>query len=538
MVVALRIVCFSIVFCGALHAAPTVTYDQRQQGEFNVQVEVDDVAIILLANDGLAQRDILQGNKVHQIFGRHNSVKSKKKHHKKPVNCTVQTVKPEVPYSELPPTYLPTSSQGYEELYSTSTSSQDKLQAVAPAAAAAPVSEINIPVDLDDQKTIVSRDRYSEATTPSETPNPFEKNFDSPVTPAAGIAVNPSEMVAVKNVEKPAAVVGATVETNNITEMVAIQTVEKAADETALQVSEIANGSNTDVKTIETLSTNFEEIPVSVLSSSDVKTVDKITNDETIKVHETPAKNTNTEDKSNEITTVKIVESEKIGEVKPAEMIVVKTIERPTDGATNEELVEESAVDVSRVNGLDTQVIKKTTNEPTEIITMKTVEKPTFAEALKVVKKPVNATDADKTADTQATDITTSVELSKSPIEMVAMKTMDTPQTAVGLTSSIEKSGITTSTKLVEIQEDTKKQSIPSVENIVSRSATKQTEMVAVKTVENSTTLKSVISVKTMIKPGIQKSSLSSNSSLIMRKVGDRKPLPTITLEVATPKVL
>jgi len=50
--------------------------------------------------------------------------------------------------------------------------------------------------------------------------------------------------------------------------------------------------------------------------------------------------------------------------------------------------------------------------------------------------------------------------------------------------------------------------------------------------------VKSVISVKTVIKPGIQKSTLSSNSSTIMRKVGDRKPLPTITLEVATPKVL
>ncbi|CAI6351860.1 unnamed protein product [Macrosiphum euphorbiae] len=529
MVVALQIVCVSAVFCGALHAAPTVTYDQRQQGEFNVQVDVDDVAIILLGSEEFAQRAILQGNKVQQIFGRHNGVKSKKKHHKKPVNCsTMATANPEVPYSsESPPTYLPTSSQGYEELYSTS--SQDTVQGGVPVAAVAPVFE-NVPTDLDGQKAIESHASYSEATiTPSAAQNAFEKNVDS----ADDVAVNSSEMVAMKTVEKPA--VGATVETNNITEKAAIETIDKSADATTLQASsEISNGgSKADIKTDEILSTNFEENPVSI--SSDVKIIEKITNDETVKINETPEKNT--EDKSYEITTVKIVETVEIGEVKPAEMVVIKTIEKPTDSAISEGIVEEPAVDASRVNVLDSQVDTKTTNEPTEMIAMKPVEKPTFSEVLKVVKKPADAADTVKAADIQ-TSITTSVDLSKSPTEMVAMKTMENPQTAVGPTDTIEKSGITTSTKLVEVQEDTKKQNSPSVENIVSRSAPKQTEMVAVKTMENSATVKSVISVKTVIKPGIQKSTHSSNSSLIMRKVGDRKPLPTITLEVATPKVL
>jgi len=525
MVVALQIVCVSAVFCGALHAAPTVTYDQRQQGEFNVQVDVDDVAIILLGSEEFAQRAILQGNKVQQIFGRHNGVKSKKKHHKKPVICsTVATANPEVPYSsESPPTYLPTSSQGYEELYSTS--SQDTVQGVVPVAAVTPVFE-NVPTDLDGQKTIESHANYSEATiTPSAAHNAFEKNVDS----ADDVAVNSSEMVAMKTVEKPA--VGATVETNNITEKAAIETIDKSADATTLQASsEIANGgSKADIKTDEILSTNFEEKPVSI--SSDVKIIEKITNDETVKINETPKKNT--EDKPYE----KIVDIVEIGEVKPAEMVVIKTIEKPTDSAMSEGIVEEPAVDASRVNVLDSQVDMKTTNEPTEMIAMKPVEKPTFSEVLKVVKKPADAADTVKAADIQ-TSITTSVDLSKSPTEMVAMKTMENPQTAVGPTDTIEKSGITTSTKLVEVQEDTKKQNSPSVENIVSRSAPKQTEMVAVKTKENSATVKSVISVKTVIKPGIQKSTHSSNSSLIMRKVGDRKPLPTITLEVATPKVL
>ncbi|XP_016657793.1 A-kinase anchor protein 200 [Acyrthosiphon pisum] len=530
MVVALQIVCVSAVFCGALHAAPTVTYDQRQQGEFNVQVDVDDVAIILLASEEFAQRAILQGNKMQQIFSRHNGVKSKKKHHKKPVNCsTMVTANPEVPYSsESPTTYLPTSSQGYEELYSTS--SQDTVQGVVPVAAVAPVFE-NVPADLDGQKTIASHASYSEATTPSAAQDAFEKNVDSAETAAGDVAVNSSEMVAVKTVEKPA--VDATVETNNITENAAIETVDKSADATTLQaLSEIANGgSKADIKTDEILSTNFEEKPVSI--SSDVKTVEKITNDETVKINETPENNT--EDKSYENTTVKIVETVEIAKVKPAEMVVVKTIEKPKDSAISEGFVEEPAVDASRVNVLDSQVDTKTTSEPTEMIAMKPVEKPTSSEVLKVVKKPVNATDTVKAADTS---ITTSVDLSKSSTEMVAMKTMENPLTAVGPTDTIEKSGITTNTKLVEIQEDTKKQSIPSVENNVSRSAPKQTEMIAVKTMENSATVKSVISVKTVIKPGIQKSTHSSNSSLIMRKVGDRKPLPTITLEVATPKVL
>ncbi|KAL4131274.1 hypothetical protein QTP88_008611 [Uroleucon formosanum] len=530
MVVALQIVCVSAVFCGSLHAAPTITYDQRQQGELNVQVDVDDVAIILLASDELAQRAILQSNKVQQIFGRHNRVKSKKKHHKKPANCTTATANPEVPYSsELPPTYIPTSSQGYEELYSTS--NQDKLQGVVPAAAVAPVFE-NVPANLDGQK---SDDRYPEATTPSAALTELEKNVDVAETAAGDVAVNSSEMVAVKTVEKPAAVFGETVETSNITEMAAIETVDKSADATTLQASEIANGSKTEIKTGEIRTTNFEEKPVSI--SSDVKTVEKITNDETIKVNETPGKNTNTEDKSYEITTVKIVETVEIGEVKPAEMVVIKTIEKPTGSIIHEEFVEEPAVDASRVNVLDSQVNTKTTNEPTEMIAMKPVEKPTFSEVLKVVKKPVDAADTVKAAGTKSST-TTPVDLRKSPTEMVAMKPMENPQTAVGPTDTIEKSEITTSIKLVETQEDTKKQSIPLVENIVSRSAPKQTEMVAVKTMENSATVKSVVSVKTVIKPGTQKSTLSSNSSLIMRKVGDRKPLPTITLEVATPKAI
>jgi len=525
MVVALQIVCVSAVFCGALHAAPTVTYDQRQQGEFNVQVDVDDVAIILLASEEFAQRAMLQGNKVQQIFGRHSGVKSKKKHHKKPGDCsTMATANPEVPYSsESPATYLPTSSQ---ELYPSS--SQDAVQGVVPVAAVAPVSE-NVPVGLDGQKTIAS---HSEATTPSAAQNAFEKNVDSAEIAASDVALNSSEMVAVEN-----PTVGATVETNSVTEKAAIATADKSADvATTLQAStEMADGgSKADIKTYEILSTNFEEKPVSI--SSDVKTVEKITNDETVKINGAPGKNT--EDKSYEITTVKIVETVEIGEVKPAEMVVIKTIEKPTtDSAISEGFVEEPAVDASRVNVLDSQVDTKTTNEPTEMIAVKPVEKPTFSEVLKVVKKPVDAADTVKAADTQ-TSIKTSVDLSKSPTEMVAMKTIENPQTAVGPTDTIEKSGITTSTKLVDIQEDTKKQSIPSVENIVSRSTSKQTEMVAVKTMENSATVKSVISVKTVIKPGIQKSTHSSNSSLIMRKVGDRKPLPTITLEVATPKVL
>ncbi|XP_060840438.1 uncharacterized protein LOC132921431 [Rhopalosiphum padi] len=515
MVVALRIVCVLAVFCGALQAAPTVTYDQRQHGEFNLQVDVDDVAIVLLASDELAQRGILQNsNKMYQILGRRNGVKLKKKHQKKPVNCMTTTVNPEVPYSELPSStsYLLTSSQGYDELYSTSTSSQEKLQDIIPAAAASLVFETNVPTALDSLNT-TSSDSYSTVITPT----PF---------------VNSSEIEPLKTIEKPT-VVGGAVETNNNTEMVAIQTIEKSTNVTSLQASDISKGSKTDVKTIGALSTNFEENPVSV--SSDVKIVDKITNDKIIKVDDTPAKDSNTEDKSNEMTTVRILETIEIKEVKPAEMIVIKTMKKSTNGGPiPEEFVDESVVDASRVNVLETQVNTKITSEPTEMIAMKTIEKPTFSEVLKVVKNPMNAADAVKSADTQANK-TTSVDLNKSPVELVAMKTMESPHTTVRTTTSIEKSGITISTKVVEIQEDTK---MPSVENIVSRSAPKQTEMIAMKPVENSATVKSVISVKTVIKPGIQKSTLSSNSSLIMRKVGDRKPLPTITLEVATPKVL
>lgn len=496
MAVALRIVyVLAAVFCGAL-AAPTVTsYDQRQQGEFNVQVDVNDVSIILLAGDELAQRAQLHGigggnaNALLHIFGRRSGITQRKKHHKKPANCSVAatTVKPEMPYTELPApsssSSLPiTSSEGYETVV-------------------VPVSETNVEVPVN----------------PNEQ-SPFEKNDVRPSETEATSAINNyAETVALETAEKPESVVGDTVD--SFTEMVAIQTVEKSTDALTSQPPSSSEILANDPKTDNILKeTNFEEKPVSV--SSDVIKIGTIANDE-IK----PANDAG--DKSNEMTIAKVEE------VKPAEMVVIETIEKPADGTIREQSV---VVDIPAVDGLDTQVDAKKTNEPTEMIAMKTVEKPTFAEALMVAKKPA-VEGANAAKDTEPS---ISVDQSKSPVVIVAMKTSETPIAERPAGMTLDNSGITTSTKLVDIQGDAKTQT--PVEVIVPRSsAPKQAEMVAVKTVKNPSTMKSVASVvsaKTVVKLGTSKSSVLSNSSLIMRKIGDRKPLPAITLEVAPPKVL
>jgi hypothetical protein len=116
---------------------------------------------------------------------------------------------------------------------------------------------------------------------------------------------------------------------------------------------------------------------------------------------------------------------------------------------------------------------------------------------------------------------------------MIAMKTMEKPSSAVTAVDGSETGAVPT-----EMQPLRKKPAGEPDETIVSRSAPKLTEMVAVKTMENPatvSTMKSVIAVKTVIKPGTPNTTVLSNGSSVMRKVGDRKPLPSVSLDVAPP---
>lgn len=509
--VALRIiVCVITVVCGAI-GAPTVTYDQRQQGEYNLQVDMNDVAIVLLPGSEFAQRNAIIGDKVNQIIGRrrNGADNTSKPKHKKPVTCrttttgktTPVTIAPEVSsYSELPSSHSTTPIYGDVALLTMST--RQGWGDIKPV-----LETSNTPDIYNRKTTMVHADDYDPY---SITPDFFTHKV---------VSVETEEVTA-----DPAAVTATAVK--------AIDNFIENITSTLNNLEIPAEDEKANVDSAESISQNSKENPIRV--SSDVITIGKTTNDETVQ----------TENKStSEKTTVKIIEppkeadSEKITDiesnVKPDEKQTEKTVETPADKEPIESVKKPIQQDKEIVNNADAEV-KTNDNEPDKMVAMKTIEKPTFAEALKVVRKPEDVkTEANKAAD---------VESLNNPIEMVAMKTVELPSNG-GFIDTIDKSaGITTATKVVEIQGDKHTPRKPAVETIVSRTAPTQTEMVVVKTVENPatiTTVKSVTSVKTVIKTGNTKttSSLSSNGSTIMRKVGDRRPLPSITMEVASPKI-
>jgi len=512
-VVDLRIVCVLGVLYGTnnvlLRAAPaSVTYDQRQHGEFNLQVDVKDVALVLLpGGDGgvFAQRNapLKVANQMQQIFGRRAEPKKKHK------NCAATTT--------AKPEQLTGSGGGYGPSTAGSaapSSVYPETQTVDGKPSAAASQENAVDSGVNDVKTIVDYDPYS--VTP-DTPNIFDMGLRGGHLTAVDVA-----------------------------------------DATVVSDRPEKEPPNTDrVKPTET---DSEETPAAAsVQSSNVNTADE------------PSKTVN--------QSVKVADSSSKtdGKNDPAavNMVTVKTVRKPAETIA----VQESA-DTARVSTKTAAVDAR----PVEMVAMKTMEKPIHAEALKAGDKPTGAV-------TESEVTSTSVNLNKKPVEMVALKPVDkttvaeaskvattkpavdtvTVKTAVaepdvtatstdsgnkkptetdygkpsnaGSAESLEKSeGIAASTKLVGIQENKKTPNDPVDETtVVSRSVPKVTEMVAVKTMENPaalTSAKNVTSTKNVMKSGSPKTTLSSNSSSILRKVGDRKPLPLITLEVATPKVI
>lgn len=541
MMVALRItVCvFAAVVCGTVVGAPaSVTYDQRQQGEYNVHVDMDGVAIVLLPGGGgelFAQRSAaVGGDKVHQnmLFGRHrngatnNHVLSKTKH-KKPatspapaaaaaetaasaaeaapataVHCgtaaagsvftapaaaaaAAATAAPEeipsINFNESPPSYSATDKYPGIALLSMSTQqSWGDLK---------PVSETFNPPDVYNGNTIrksaaVHADDYDPYSITPSTLDSFTQKVVSPEP----------EDAAVKTVD------------NTTT----VHNPEIPADDAT------ANAEPTDGDGV---STSPEEIPKT--PSAGVKTVEK---------PEVVAD-----------ITAKITADEKQTE---------KTMEHHTgvDGKPAESVEKSAQQDIAIVNnaGLMKTNDGDDDNGPKEMVAMKTVEKPTFAEALKAAKNPEDPVYAPN-------------DSVKSPTEMVAVKTaVAEPLKPVNVEFTDAAGGetragsITTSTKVVELLqggENAPRKSAGVVETVVSRrtatAAPTQTEMVAVKTVENLatvTTAKTVSSVKTVMKSGNTKTIIAPSSTVgstaAVRKVGDRRPLPSIALEVAPPKLI
>lgn len=455
----------------------------------------------------------------HVMPGRRNNGASSKKKHKPCSTTTTTTIaeKPEIPYSESPSTpVVPGNSE--EERTS---SIMDIYSTAVPVQTTSGQTLVTV-ASSSDYRKYPEYDPYS--VTPS-TPNISEKRIQ-PVSTAndeKDLTSKPNEMLDVRiALQQPTM---ADDSAGNVAEMVVVKTVEKSPDGVKTA---------TDVKPNDTI--NFKENPVSI--SSDTKTVvTPLKNEMTVQTD--LRMNTKIGDKSKEISAAEKTEKPQ----KSANNIAatkITTIEPPrAEKKPTEKISSKTAIKPTVVESTDAATNTKKINGPVEMVAMKTMETPSFAEALKASRKPTDNTNSSiKTATAvKGTDIISSIDSSKKPTETVVSKTAENASSSAGSKgSTANKSEMPTSTKEMDIQDDKNK---PNETPIDSRSTSKVTEMVAVKTMENLTTVKNVISVKEMIKPTqTPKTTHSLNSSIaMMRKVGDRKPLPSITLEVTPPEI-
>ncbi|XP_025413362.1 endochitinase A-like [Sipha flava] len=505
--IASRIFCVltAVLWDSGIWAAPTVTYDQRQHGEYNLRVDLDDVAVLLLPGSELfAQRTALTPG-LFKIFGRRNGGGVGGHSKKKQKNCSTTTTtttttsttteRPEVPYGEIAPS-PGSSSQGYEEV---AQGPEEIAQGdVLPSVSTGPEkTAVFAEPDLND-RLVESANRKTVSTS--------DLLYVTPTNvPAGDHAVEAGDVVAVAD-DKFAVSEAVT----GLTEMVIVNTVEKHAG-SSTAIPDDLDEVQADVKPI-------KNEPSAVLWSPDVKTA----SDETKKTEETAT----VAAKAEEI----VISSEKSNAVEKPEKHAVPT--STATGTENKSALKSTDVEKS-ISSADEKSggVTGADVEPVEMVAMKAVAKPTSAGTSKVVPKLAAADTATKSSATGNVGVPSSDGVVVT--EMIAMKTMEKPSSAVTAVDGSETGAVPT-----EMQPLRKKPAGEPDETIVSRSAPKLTEMVAVKTMENPatvSTMKSVIAVKTVIKPGTPNTTVLSNGSSVMRKVGDRKPLPSVSLDVAPP---
>lgn len=549
MTAALRIaVCvFAAVVCGTVDGAPTsVTYDQRQQGEYNVHVVMDGVAIVLLpgGDESLAQRTAAVGaDSVHQkiLFGRHRNGASNnhglsKTKHKKPatspapaaaaaetaaaasaetaasaaVHCATVAASvftepaataapeeiPSINFNELPASFPATAK--YPEIAMLAMSTQQSWGDLKP------VSETFNPPDIYNgyavrKSAAVHADDYDPY---SITPSTQDLSVQKVVSPEP-------EDAAVKTADNTTTLHGPAIAADDASEPTdgdGVSTSPEANPKTPSAVEKPTDG--------ETVRTQVKPADEKTAAVFVVEQPDEAAAEITEKIT------------ADEKQTEKIAEHHAGVDGKPAESV--------------EKSAQQDIAGPVKTNDGDDN------NGPEEMVAMKTVEKPTFAGALKVTKNPEDPVHAPGDGGTVPV---------KNPTEMDAVRTAGAEPLkplSVGFTDAAAGS-ITSSTKVVEIlrgaENAPRKPAEPVETTIVSRrtaaaaAAPTQTEMVAVKTVENPatvTTAKTVSSVKTVIKSGNTKTiigpSSAGGSTAVLRKVGDRRPLPLVSLEVAPPK--
>lgn len=579
-----RIVCVVLaVFCAGASGAPAASavtsYDQRQQGEYNLQVDLQDVAILFLPGSEFAQRNAFHGaghafkrtNFQNFLLGRHrNAVGLKKKHKNKLTEVTpatgyndfvTSTEKPSaqvLPVGQLPAASIPSqgSSDAVKQIPKNGEHvSEDDPYSVTPSTQN--FSEINALLEENGEVD----DCYADEMV-------AVKIIEKPeVSTTTDIKTDSPETDDTKNVEIPTdSKTRTSSDDDGKAESKPINTVSSDSGEKQVASSDskateqketnakTENKSN-EITTIKTTDRKSETAENANVTEPSLKKEDKPAETVAKKTTEIPTDTANSAESVRKSTVggATIVTNPDTQDAKkavvPTEMVAMKTVEKPADGKVASESAGKTGVGVANANKPDTQAnTKKTNGSPVEMVAMRTVEKPTLAGGLPAGRNPggadtaavkaavaaaVKAAVAAATTDTGVV-VQSQAMAGKKPIEMVAVKKIDRPA------SGVASSGTPADTAALRPAEDAK---ITPAKTAAEETAVVSTEMVAVKTMENpatmATVLKSVLSVKAVIKPGtVPKTTHTLNGTSIMRKVGDRKPLPSIMLEVAPPKLV
>ncbi|XP_050421262.1 enolase-phosphatase E1-like [Adelges cooleyi] len=585
-----RLIAAAAVFCTLTLAAPvsrkTVTYDQRQNGEFNLQVDLEDVALLFLPSDEfLSRRSGLLGDKTLQMYERRHNGNSRKKQKNCatttekniPEKVTTEKNKPEKVTTEKntpennnygtggsgPNTpngantdienNIPETQAGPEE--QSDPSAMDKLSAqlsnavestadmkfgneenliTKPNGVASYPSEIlsqstigNTEVKPAEDNTMVAVKTLSRPTPVSEIVDSITVAAENDGKPEALVAVNtvtksPSEMVIVKTVEKPVevsvaesivksqntdAVVTADVQSviaDKPAEMVVVKTLDKPVEPTlegalALVADSTVKSPNSivaaalDVKPESVEKHAFADNPVETLAVKTVKQPNEKENPATIKVND------------------KAVELQ-------GNAVSPKISAGPVDTSRQPDRPSES------VGKSEETVVKKTAEK--DSVPVKSSE---IQVSAKKSVRPVESVGAKTETDNNSKKSTENVKP-----EMVAMKTVENPSAAAP-TKVVAEKLVATTVKATETH------SVADDKHGLAKSSNNAADMVVVKTVDNPATpavitVKTTVSMKAVVKPSAansKTSSVTTGGTSTSRKVGDRKPLPAVSLQVA-----
>ncbi|XP_050546744.1 MATH and LRR domain-containing protein PFE0570w [Daktulosphaira vitifoliae] len=561
MTVALRIVIFLVVAavcCTLTFGIPipgkTITYDQRQNGEFNLQVDLKDIALLFLGgSEFLGERS--SGTKLFNTFERrhHDSEHSRKKTKKCPSHITSTTttttennVSDQVTIATYTPNMITENNYNHETSNtlieeSNLTPSQAKKELL--------------------QQNPVLHHKLSVTTINPESSNYPTSNANEILNLESGSTNNPLEV----NVQKYSQMITKTnkPEENSTEEnMIAVKTLDRSSmnDIVSSQVSSAIKEEYEKLVAINMATKssphlNNVEKPVDVKSQSKIEKVqDSITERSSIPVGVI---------KTSSLDTKQPTQNKQVETEKSPDMVIVKTVDKPVD--VKSVVKSGSVIDVksaSENNIKKTQENPQTSNEnltkntgdsllklsesvvkPQETIVLKTAIKEIVAENHETrdnLNKPVKSGEVVGTKVNRENSVKHTENAKK---DMVVVKTVEKPSVAVhpkpveikAPNNRGSEKSVVTSSKTTETQSNVGN-------NNTQEKPVSSENMIFFKTVETPTTPSVVqLSATTQTKINASPSKtlpLTTIGTSDSRKIGDRKPIPSVSLGVAPPTIV